>query len=238
MKHARRRSEDDDGDIKNKSALPITKKRATLVNGVPLTGEDYLLFVREQSQKCAETKVAPAPKTMAAQSLPASYQFAADKAVDPALLPDPAWQSLFAEACTLHQKIHSNKKRASKKSRLPPVSQKAKWRELCIKPTADQPMDDVAHFSQKDTWVLIMYMRSWLVEDKAHEHWDSLCAWLFALLLHIDPVLTFDDTSLMRRISRTAIDLRARLEPSSAHVAQLNCIITIISHVFRQADLK
>lgn len=38
--------QDDDNDYGSRAALPISKTKAELVNGQPISGEDYLLLVR------------------------------------------------------------------------------------------------------------------------------------------------------------------------------------------------
>lgn len=61
---------------------------------------------------------------------------------------------------------------------------------------------------------------------------------MWALLTRLDKVMTSDETSILRDVSRKCILVRQKQsDPESPQVAYLNILITIIATSFGQADL-
>ncbi|CAO3592748.1 unnamed protein product [Absidia cylindrospora] len=73
----------DDGDITlSRKVFAIEKNEAELVNGIPVSGEDYLLLVRQQAESCPQTTFAPPPANVLQLDLPLEYQFTKDAPTD------------------------------------------------------------------------------------------------------------------------------------------------------------
>ncbi|CAO3655626.1 unnamed protein product [Mucor fragilis] len=92
-----------DGDF-SKSAIPLSKKEPDMVNGIPVSGEDYLLVVRRQAKKCAQTVVAPRPTKMKKVNLPSHFQFFDN---DTSKIEDQAsneWRKGFSKSFRSYQK--------------------------------------------------------------------------------------------------------------------------------------
>ncbi len=66
--------------------------------------------------------------------------------------------------------------------------------------------------------------------------------WLFILLLRLDPLLTADQISLLRELSKKLNKIRSRyatsLPISDVKIASITMILAIISDVFEQFDLR
>lgn len=61
---------------------------------------------------------------------------------------------------------------------------------------------------------------------------------MYALLTRLDKVMTSDETSTLRNVSRKCIQIRQeQTDPENPQVAYLNILITIIATCFGQADL-
>ncbi|ORX62854.1 hypothetical protein DM01DRAFT_1379465 [Hesseltinella vesiculosa] len=236
MKFKRDNEGNDNGEIKNKAALPTTRKRAKLVNGIPASGEDYVLFVREQAKGYSDTAVAPPPTSILKSNLPPSFRFTEETPVDPALLCSSEWQAFYADAFTRYKKTKSGLSTMSK-TRLPPVAEKQQWRDLVSKPVTDNKLDDLQKMKQKDLLLLMKYIREWLLETEQEQHYESFTAWLYSCLVFLDPVMTFSDSSILRNVCRAVIEVRAKAGPDSPHLPQFNIVITIVSRVFGQSDL-
>ncbi|KAI9270737.1 survival motor neuron interacting protein 1-domain-containing protein [Phascolomyces articulosus] len=225
--------QDEDQDNDNlKSALPISKTKAQLVNGQPVSGEDYLLMVRDQASKCPKTMTAkaPPPPPVKNTSLPASFAFFQETEITPEfLLPDPLWQKEYTESFKSYQTYKQNNKPRMEKVSLP-----SNWHAYCYK--SDQPAQDqldiIAHCSQKNIIKLLKNYRDWLTEMTNTE---SL--WIFTLLVYLDPVMVAEHVSVLRDLARKCIKIRSIKQSHDENVIRLNMIITIIAKVFGQADM-
>ncbi|KAG0177619.1 gem (nuclear organelle) associated protein 2 [Apophysomyces sp. BC1021] len=204
---------DDDQQTSSKSVFSIGKTQADLVDGIPVTGEDYLLLVRDQAKKCAQTVVAEPPKTIEKLNLPAHYQFTESTLPTESKnvpLPTKAWQDHFVESFRSYQEDRMSTQ--PKSHELPKTPDE--WHTLCY--STDIPLDE-------ERLEIISSM--------------SQSLWIFSLLVHLDPVLTSDSISILRDLARVCIQLRNKKEAQDDQVARLNIIITIIAKVFGQADL-
>ncbi|KAI8143895.1 hypothetical protein BJV82DRAFT_88328 [Fennellomyces sp. T-0311] len=136
-------SDNEDGDHV-RSALPISKSKAELVNGQPVSGEDYLLMVRDQANRCPKTVTAAPPPITKKTSLPAAFAFFQEQDTVPDyLLPDPAWQQAFADSFKSYQS-HRQRNKPKHKVTLP-----VNWRQYCYEVEPDQErLGMVAHCSQ------------------------------------------------------------------------------------------
>ncbi|KAL0074096.1 hypothetical protein F4703DRAFT_1947184 [Phycomyces blakesleeanus] len=190
-----------------RQAMPITKSRATLVNGIPANGEDYLLHVRQQASRCAQTVVAPHPKHPQNISLPSKYSFSFDTS---------------KQSCKPPQKAPPI-----------PMSNKNEWYTFCYTgvPSIVQ-LSCVEHMSQRLILRLLSYFKEWLTDMTEKES-----IWIFTLLVYLDPVMCADSTSLLRELSRKSIEIRNTKTEQDDNLVRLNTIITIIAKAFGQADL-
>ncbi|CDH50601.1 predicted protein [Lichtheimia corymbifera JMRC:FSU:9682] len=225
--------EDNDNDYGSRAALPISKTKADLVNGQPVSGEDYLLLVRQQSKKCAQTVTAPPPKEKAKLSLPPQFRFFESESNDTCLvLPEAEWQEGFVTYFKSYQEYAQSTKDQVKTNQVAPT-QKAAWHTFCYsKMPSVEKLNVVASLSQPVIITVLRYYTEWL-EDMS----EGECLWIYTLLLYLDPVMTAEHTSILRDISRKCIKLRSDKKEHDEQVFRLNMIITIIGKVFSQADL-
>lgn len=124
--------------------------------------------------------------------------------------------------------MQQNKKQKS----LPPnapanLKMKSEWNTFC---NGNNPTI-VANFSQPTILTLLQYHIDWLTEMT-----QKRAQWIFALLVYLDPVMTAEQTSILRDLARKCIRLRDEKD-SLDQVAEHNLIITIIAKVYGQADL-
>ncbi|CAO3617816.1 unnamed protein product [Cunninghamella blakesleeana] len=224
-------------DIAHK-AFYITKTKAELVNGIPISGEDYLLMVRDQANKCAQTVIAPPPSEIKKLNLPFSYQFTKEKEIDSNLIPDKEWQTLFTTSFQAFQKCMNDKKDQCSVTSIK-AKTKQEWYEICANDISEAKLEAIAHLSQQTIYRVLKFNNEWLQEVLQNgKPWNHFVVWIYSLLVYTDQVLTSKDVSILRDICRTCIELRNKYEPNSDQVIQLNIIITIISQVYRQSDLQ
>jgi len=82
---------------------------------------------------------------------------------------------------------------------------------------------------------LLFYHIDWIKDDIISR---EQAAWMWALLTRLDKVMTSDETSILRDVSRRLLVVRQnQTDPDSAQLAYLNILITIIATAFGQADL-
>ncbi|KAI9030758.1 survival motor neuron interacting protein 1-domain-containing protein [Phycomyces nitens] len=225
--------EEDELNDNGRQAIPISKSRMAPVNGIPANGEDYLLHVRQQASRCAQTVVAPPPKYTRQISLPSHYQFAFDTTAIPThLLPSKEWQESFGRSFKSFQQEKQGSKPAQKAPPIP-MSNKNEWHSFCYKDVfSASQLDCVAHMSQRLILRLLSYFKEWITDMTEQE---SL--WIFTLLVYLDPVMCADSISLLRSFSRRSIEIRNSKTEQDDSLVRLNTIITIISKAFGQADL-
>ncbi|KAL9559768.1 hypothetical protein MBANPS3_000243 [Mucor bainieri] len=221
--------DDDQGDADfSKSAIPLSKKEPDMVNGIPVSGEDYLLVVRRQAKKCAQTVVAPPPTKTKKVNLPSHFQFFNN---DDSKVEDQAsneWRKGFSKPFRSYQKHMQHNKQPSNTHREITSIDEA------YKILYSQKQDIITFIptlSQHTILRLLQYHIQWLSTptDIAVQ-----CQWIFSLLVFLDPVLTSKNIAVLRDLSRECIKTRAN---ASEHLAPLNIVITIIADVYGQSDL-
>ncbi|KAL7324078.1 hypothetical protein PS15p_210645 [Mucor circinelloides] len=216
-----------DGDM-SKSAIPLSKKEPDMVNGIPVSGEDYLLVVRRQAKKCAQTVVAPPPTKIKKVNLPSHFQFFNS---DTSKVKDQAsneWRKGFSKPFKSYQK-HMQHNKTPSKTHKEITSIDEAYKILYL-----QKQDIVAFIptlSQHTILRLLQYHIQWLntATDIALK-----CQWMFSLLVFLDPVLTSKNISVLRDLSRECIKTRAT---APQDLAPLNIVISIIADVYGQSDL-
>ncbi|KAI8081731.1 survival motor neuron interacting protein 1-domain-containing protein [Halteromyces radiatus] len=228
----------DQSNSLSKRAFAVEKEKAQLVNGIPVSGEDYLLLVRQQAEACVQTVVAPPPSEIVQLDLPFEYQFTKDTPIiNKDLIPDPAWQSLFASCFEQFRKGKQDTKHISTQlSHQQGEDHIAQVSDIVTEPDL---LPVIAPLSQREIFKLLK-QKSKLLQSTLHtdESWKTHANWIFSLLVYVDPVLTSMDISILRDICRTCIDIRNKCQENETdQVIQLNIIITIISKVFKQSDL-
>ncbi|ORE04486.1 hypothetical protein BCV72DRAFT_243578 [Rhizopus microsporus var. microsporus] len=211
-----------------KSAIPISKSQPDLVNGIPLSGEDYLLLVRQQANKYAKTTVAPPPKEIKKVQLPSHFQWfnsnqndtkQEEQALD-------VWKRGLVGPFRSYQKyMQLHKKTPNRKE----IKSKEEGK-LLFNSDSEADINIPSSLSQHSILKLLSYHVEWLDEDK----FEQQCLFIFSLLVYLDPVLTSQNVSILRDVSRKCIELRSIVE----NKAPLNIIISIIAEIFGQGDLK
>ncbi|KAI7899842.1 uncharacterized protein BX663DRAFT_175990 [Cokeromyces recurvatus] len=220
--------EKDENDVK--AAIPLSKTKPDLINGIPYSGEDYLLTVREQAKEYKQTIVAPPPKEIKKIQLPAHFQFFnSSSSVDDQTL--EVWRKGFATVFKSYQKyIQENKEILHK-----PKEIRSRTEAYDLLYSTNQPFtQSIPTFSQHTILRILEYHIQWLNTIKKEEDIEQKCQRIFALLVYLDPVLTYSNISILRDLSRECIKIRTK------HLNQrscLNIIITIIADVFGQTDL-
>jgi len=127
------------------------------------------------------------------------------------------------------------------------------WRRLCVGPleegaagwdaaswdttSAGPLLSTLARLNQPATLQLLRWHAAWLECDVADLR-PRQAQWIFALLVHLDRLLTADATDVLRTLARRAARLRAALgDPADPRLSSLNVIITIVAEYFEQYDL-
>ncbi|CAO3610708.1 unnamed protein product [Mucor hiemalis] len=211
-------------------AIPLSKSNPDLVNGIPLSGEDYLLVVRKQASQCAKTVVAPPPKVIKKVQLPAHFQFFSDDAQNTSKdRASEIWKKSYTASFVSYQKFMQNSKK-SKETHKEITSIEEAYKILYIQ--SEQKSSIAPTLSQHSILRLLKYHIDWL---NSKDNVDDQLLCIFHLLLYLDPVLTSKNISILRDLSRECISLRSSKLSSS--IAPLNIIICIISTAFGQSDL-
>lgn len=212
------------------AAIPLSKSNPELVNGIPLSGEDYLLVVRKQASQCAKTVVAPPPKVIKKVQLPAYFQFFSNDAQDNSKdRASEAWKKSYTASFVSYQRYMQNSKK-SKETHKEITSIEEAYKILHTQSEAKSMI--IPRLSQHSILRLLKYHIEWL---NSKDNVDDLLLCIFHLLLYLDPVLTSKNISILRDLSRECITLRSSKLSSS--IAPLNIIICIISTAFGQSDL-
>ncbi|KAI7891086.1 survival motor neuron interacting protein 1-domain-containing protein [Mucor mucedo] len=208
----------------SKAAIPLSKMQPDLVNGIPLSGEDYLLVVRQQAKQCAKTVVAPPPKVIKKVQLPAHFQFFTeqDNKEDHA---SDHWRKGYADPFKSYQKHMQATKPKQTHKEITAMNEAF----ILLYSNPDQKLI-IPTFSQHSILRLLEYHINWL---KTKDNTDEQFPCIFQLLVYLDPVLTSKNMSVLRDLSRECIRLRS----DSTSKAPLNIIISIISDAFGQSDL-
>ncbi|CAO3672933.1 unnamed protein product [Umbelopsis vinacea] len=258
--------DDDEEQHSGKSILPVTSEKVIDDSFVPATGEDYLLMVRRQTRRVPAVVVADRPpetKKVSRSTLPSQYQFRVEQVTSTAenLLPKDAWRATFQkrfddvkEARKANEK--SNSKLPVTHVKLPTKNDKQQWRRFLYgaekqdesngESQGHQPdVNILQRISQNVALRLLIYHIDWLEDNKISKQQDRADAyinlqatWMWALLTRLDKVMTSDETSILRDVSRKCILVRQKQsDPESPQVAYLNILITIIATSFGQADL-
>ncbi|SAL97149.1 hypothetical protein [Absidia glauca] len=228
----------------SRKAFAIEKEEAELVNGIPVSGEDYLLLVRQQAEKCTQTVIAPPPAQIKQLDLPFNYQFSKDTPTTTSgLIPDPEWQKLFVSCFEAFRTKQQSTKHTVKSTLTLPITNQ-QWRTYCTSSNQDDTLllETIAPLPQLNKEWLLSATSIKTEEGSSslpsNDQWSQHVMWIYALLVYVDPVLTSMDISIIRDVGRTCIDIRNKLQPDNIQVIQLNIIITIISLSFGQLDLR
>ncbi|KAI8387976.1 survival motor neuron interacting protein 1-domain-containing protein [Radiomyces spectabilis] len=152
------------------------------------------------------------------------------------LAPAEAWRTSFGKSFKTYREHKQKNKKKSGRSVMHGNDKKG-WYQLCYGHSTEEPFDKskldiVADLPQRTILSLLNYHIQWVKEVTTTE---SL--WLFALLLYLDPVLTYNDVSTLRDLARHLIALRQQKKEHDDAVARMNILITIIGQGFGQADL-
>ncbi|KAI8373492.1 survival motor neuron interacting protein 1-domain-containing protein [Choanephora cucurbitarum] len=215
-----------DEEVDSKAAIPLSKSQPDLVNGIPISGEDYLLVVRQQAKQCPKTVVAERPKKTKKVELPAHFQMLMEADVDVQLQPSTVWRKGFIKPFKSYQQT-MQKQKSKKRKEIGSIEEGYQLLYGSTATTATLPT-----LSQHSILKLLKFHAQWL-EDKSMDI-KLTCQQIFNLLVYLDPVLTSKNISILRELSRTLIKIR----PSNrSHLGPMNTIITIIADVYGQADL-
>ncbi|KAI9481488.1 MAG: survival motor neuron interacting protein 1-domain-containing protein [Benjaminiella poitrasii] len=212
-----------------KAAIPLSKTKPDLINGIPYSGEDYLLTVRQQAKEYRQTIVAPPPKETKKVQLPAHFQFSNNSSsVDDQA--SETWRKGFASLFRSHQQSKQNNK--DKSQNLKEIRSKNDAYKLLYSHT-EQTIQLIPTFSQHTILRILEYHIQWLASIK-EEDVEAKCQRIFILLAYLDPVMTSNNVSILRDLSRECIRVRTKY---ASQKSSLNIIITIIADIFGQTDL-
>ncbi|KAI8364226.1 survival motor neuron interacting protein 1-domain-containing protein [Blakeslea trispora] len=207
----------------SKAAIPLSKSQPDLVNGIPISGEDYLLVVRQQAKQCPKTVVAERPKKVKKLDLPAHFQVKVDADVDIQLQPSTVWRKGFIPPFKALQQKHKHKKQKEIHS----IEEGHQWLY-----GSETTMTLLPTLSQHTILKLLNFHLQWLQDTSIP--FKIMCQQIFSLLVYLDPVLTSKNLSILRELSRTLINIR----PTYQHdLGPINTILVIIADVYGQADL-
>ncbi|KAH8554036.1 survival motor neuron interacting protein 1-domain-containing protein [Umbelopsis sp. PMI_123] len=245
-------NEDDEEQFSGKSILPVSFEKEIDDGFVPSTGEDYLLMVRRQTRRVPAVVVAAPPpetKKFSQSTLPSHYQFQVEQVTPTAenLLPNDAWRAEFRTRFDGFKESFSRQsKLPSNEVKLPTAKDKKHWKIFLYGAPKTEGSSDqgVGHqpyvnILQRITQDVVLRLLNWHIEWLEHNEIQKRQAmWMYALLTRLDKVMTSDETSILRNVSRKIIQIRqGQTDPESPQVAYLNILITIIATCFGQADL-
>ncbi|KAI8094653.1 survival motor neuron interacting protein 1-domain-containing protein [Thamnidium elegans] len=210
----------------SKAAIPLSKQQPDLVNGIPLSGEDYLLVVRQQAKKCAKTMVAPLPQVIKKVKLPSHFQFFNDDNEDEKNRPIENWRKGYIETFKSYQKCKQKAKSLKQHKEITSIEE-----AYSILYPKEDKVSVIPTLSQHTILNMLKYHIEWL---NKYENKENQFARIFELLVYLDPVLISKNIAILRDLSRECIKLRKSLP---TFIAPLNIIITIISDAYGQSDL-
>ncbi|KAI8891309.1 hypothetical protein K501DRAFT_235313 [Backusella circina FSU 941] len=212
-----------------RQAIPLSKSKAELVNGIPISGEDYLLVVREQAKQYSKTSIAAAPpKTVKKVQLSSQFQFLLDQQSVSASNNQPAtiWKESFIEQFRTFQEYKQNENRVIKDPK--GVTTIEEWQQFCQSKTPESISEVTKTLTQHTILKLLKYYTQWLKVDLI----ENQCMWIFHLLIYLDPVMVSKNVSILRTLAKRAIEIRNNItEP------YVNIIIVIIAVIYGQLDL-
>nr|CAG8470958.1 13616_t:CDS:2 [Entrophospora candida] len=105
-----------------------------------------------------------------------------------------------------------------------------------IKMICSPSLSIIKRLDQATTYSVLSYHIKWLKDDDITVRQSQ---WMFALLLHLDKLLTAGQISNLRVLCKKCIEIRGNLvvEKNDQKIAMLNIIITIVKRYFGQQDL-
>ncbi|KAG2174173.1 hypothetical protein INT43_004193 [Umbelopsis isabellina] len=243
---------DDDADYTGKSILPVNSSKDIDDDFIPTTGEDYLLMVRRQTRKVPAVVVAkppPAKEKFSTANLPSEYRFRTehDSTTVENLLPKEAWRLTFIKRFeAVKESLSRQSKLPTTFTKLPHKNDRIQWYRFLYgtdghtaeaEPISGHAPDVsiIQRISQDLSLKLLFYHIEWL-EDSTFT--SKQATWLWALLTRLDKVMTSDQLSMLRDVSRKFISMRqVHQDPLDPQVIYLNILITIVAKHFGQADL-
>ncbi|KAI8974468.1 survival motor neuron interacting protein 1-domain-containing protein [Pilobolus umbonatus] len=217
----------DESEENHRGAIPLMKKKPDLVNGIPLSGEDYLLLVRQQAQKSANISTAPPPPVIKKANSLSQFLFSSNNESNNKHTPSAEWSEAYGQLFTAYQ---SSMQRKSKKKEKREIKTSAEVLELLYPDNTAPSLSIISTFTQHTILRTLHFHIQWLKEERL----DQQCLCLYHLLVYLDSVLTSNNISKLRDLSRKCIELR---ESPSQHIGPLNIIITIIATAYGQKDL-
>ncbi|CAO3690415.1 unnamed protein product [Rhizopus stolonifer] len=175
------------------------------------------------AKKCAQTAIAPPPKHIKKVELPFHFQFD-QSTTDEKDQASACWsQGLDTPFRSYRQYMQENKTKDTN-------NMMKNDKTLLYSATEGVHVNMIAKLSQHSIIEQLKHHISWLNTKDI----DQQCLCLFTLLVYLDPVLTPKNISILRDVSRKCIELRSTVD----NKAPLNIIISIISQIFGQGDLK
>ncbi|CAM0142118.1 hypothetical protein VKS41_004179 [Umbelopsis sp. WA50703] len=247
-----RSASDEDEDYAGKGILPVNSSKSIDDDFIPTTGEDYLLMVRKQTRKVPAVVVAkppPAKQQFSASNLPSEYRFRTeqDSSTVENLLPKDAWRLTFTKRFeAVKESLSRQSKFPATPTKLPHKNDRKQWHRFLYGadvnaeetesiPGHEPNVNIIQRISQDVALKLLFYHIEWLEGSIVT---SKQATWMWALLTRLDKVMTSDQLSVLRDVSRKFISLRQGYQdPLDPSVIYLNILITIIAKHFGQADL-
>ncbi|KAI9288990.1 survival motor neuron interacting protein 1-domain-containing protein [Umbelopsis sp. AD052] len=211
----------------------------------------YSLYRRQTRRVPAIVVAAPPPETkkFSPSSLPSRYQFQVEQVTPTAenLLPKDEWRTAFRTRFDgIKESFSHLSKLPNNEIKLPAAKDKKQWKEFLYGAPKTEESDDQKEGHNPDVNILqrisqniVLRLLNWHIEWlENNEIQKNQAMWMYALLTRLDKVMTSDETSILRNVSRKCIQIRQeQADPENPQVAYLNILITIIATCFGQADL-
>ena len=224
-----------------RQALPIDESESISTLSIPLTGHQYILKVRTEASAVPDIMTC----NLKQNSLPpVKDEFKHEMVkwgIQEKVVKDNILNSVWIHEFTRdfkRLKSHLNEywSRSSPESsdKALPKDEcnwyKALYNEKTISPT----LSTLSQINHPTSLMLIQYHLKWLKNNEIRQNQGI---WLFSCLLRLDPLLTSDQISILRDLSRRCIHIRDNCIPFSMNFIMASILITIISQVFGQKDL-
>nr|CAG8463766.1 2166_t:CDS:2 [Entrophospora candida] len=215
-----------------KWAIPVLKP-----NKPPSSGDAYLSLVRNEAKKMPDIIMAKHPIKRVPINNNSNVKMA-------------AWERFLFRFEKLRKDLEefkmSNDRSGVKK--LPKRQDEPGWFKFCygeqektneleeIKMICSPSLSIIKRLDQATTYSVLSYHIKWLKDDDITVRQSQ---WMFALLLHLDKLLTAGQISNLRVLCKKCIEIRGNLvvEKNDQKIAMLNIIITIVKRYFGQQDL-
>jgi len=233
-----------DEELMQRPNLPVIRPETD----VPMTGEEYLYFVREERNRLPKVKTADKvrsePKFLS--ELIKLEDFFKD-AKNLTLLPDDEWEQATLDAFvqdrfTWSEQLENFDSTDSKEPFvLPALNDEQSWKRWLYGRDSEsrEPslpvMSELGHVAKMR---LFLYHSRWIYADNVFE--QKAYNWVYSLMCNTIEGLSSEDVSILRALARSCATIRSGINALNFNadlLANLNAVITIVRKFYRQSDL-